>query len=555
MTTEPLQRLSDRELLEVAVRAAAHERHSAVALVELLAEIDARRLYLAQGCSSLFVYCTQVLRLSEGAAYHRIEAARVIRSFPLIADWLRDGSITLTTVSLLRPHLTFKNHGRLLEEARHKSKREVEQQIARLAPKPEVPALVRRLPDIPPSARIEPIKASPPAEVEAESAGRETTTLAAGLVTNRGPEPRLEPLSPNRFLLRLSLTAAGYENLRRARGLMRHSLPSGDLGAVVERALELLVEQLERRKFARTTQPKSERGSCIRARRVRDRRQHRAAVSRSQRIRRRAVFRPQRVGGSGPRHERRGPYNRRCVSSSRSLEPAAASPSQSRVAALEAQLAERIRELTTLQTELLELQNRYLAEIGPLYAELAELEASVADVEIRLGFRPAESAEPVDTDEDAEPPAGCGQRSSPSVDLKRIFRDVAKAVHPDRAMDDAARFRRHSLMAEANRAYAEQDEDRLRLILRAWEQSPEAVVGDTPEAAEARLARRAVELEMRLADLERECAAVRGSAIARLQRRIAETRAQGWDLFAEMLLHVKREIARARARLASIRPA
>jgi uncharacterized protein involved in exopolysaccharide biosynthesis len=110
-------------------------------------------------------------------------------------------------------------------------------------------------------------------------------------------------------------------------------------------------------------------------------------------------------------------------------------------------------------------------------------------------------------------------------------------------------------MAEANRAYEEQDEDRLRLILRAWEQSPEAIVGETPEALEVRLARRAIELEMRLADLEREFASVRGSAIARLQRRIEETRAQGWDLFAEMLQHVRREIARARARLASIRPA
>jgi hypothetical protein len=251
------------------------------------------------------------------------------------------------------------------------------------------------------------------------------------------------------------------------------------------------------------------------------------------------------------------------VSVSRSLEPAAASPSRVRVAALEQQLAERDRELTALKTELLALQDRYLTDIGPLYAELAELDAAVAEVEIRLGLRPAESPELPDTEpdteddaeDDMEPPAGCGQRSTPSVDLKRIFRDVAKAVHPDRAMDEAARFRRHSLMAEANRAYAEQDEDRLRLILRAWEQSPEAVVGETPEAAEARLAHRAVELEMRLADLEREFAAVRGSAIARLQRRIEETRAQGWDLFTEMLLHVRREIARARARLASIRPA
>lgn len=243
------------------------------------------------------------------------------------------------------------------------------------------------------------------------------------------------------------------------------------------------------------------------------------------------------------------------MSAFRPLEPAAASPSRARVAALERQLVLRDSELTALKTELLALQDRYLTEIGPLYAELAELDAEVAEVEIRLGLRPAASPEPLDAEEDREPSAGCSNRSVPSADLKRIFRDVAKAVHPDRAVDDAARFRRHSLMAEANRAYAEQDEDRLRLILRAWEQSPEAVGSETPEAAEARLAHRATELEMRLADLEREFAAVRGSAIARLQRRIDETRAQGWDLFAEMLLHVRREIAGARARLASIRPA
>lgn len=239
------------------------------------------------------------------------------------------------------------------------------------------------------------------------------------------------------------------------------------------------------------------------------------------------------------------------MSLSRSLEPAA-SPSRARVAALEEQLAQRNRELTALKAELLALQDRYLSEIGPLYAELAALEATVAEVEITLGLRTAESE--ADEEQDPEPPADCGHRSVPSLDLKRIFRDVAKAVHPDLAVDEAARYRRHSLMAEANRAYAEQDEDRLRLILRVSGQTPDAVVGDTPETVEARLAHRATELEMRLADLEREAVAVRGSAIARLQRRIDETRGQGWDLFAEMLLHVRREIARARARLASIRP-
>jgi hypothetical protein len=107
-------------------------------------------------------------------------------------------------------------------------------------------------------------------------------------------------------------------------------------------------------------------------------------------------------------------------------------------------------------------------------------------------------------------------------------------------------------MAEANRAYAEQDEDRLRLILRVWEGSPESVIEGFGEADEARLVRRAAELDARLAEIELELAAVRGSAIARLQQKIDDARAQGWDLFAEMLMHVRREIARARARLASL---
>lgn len=221
------------------------------------------------------------------------------------------------------------------------------------------------------------------------------------------------------------------------------------------------------------------------------------------------------------------------------------------MAALEAQLAAREQELTSLKKELQALQDRYLAEMGPLYAELASLEAAVADVEIKLGLRSVDLES--DGDEaDPDPPAGCGNRTAASLDLKKIFRDVARAVHPDLATTDEARFRRHSLMAEANRAYAEQDEDRLRLILRVWQKSPEAVIGNSPEAAEARLARRVAELERQLAEIDLEFAAVRGSAIARLQHKINDTREQGWDLFGEMMLHVKREIARARARLASL---
>ena len=78
MTTNslPYGELSDRDLIVAVHHLAATERGATAQLIASLAEFDARRLYLAEGCSSLFTYRTQVLRLSEHAAYGRIEAAR-----------------------------------------------------------------------------------------------------------------------------------------------------------------------------------------------------------------------------------------------------------------------------------------------------------------------------------------------------------------------------------------------------------------------------------------------------------------------------------------------
>ncbi len=118
--------LSDRDLLVELERAAALERHVTARLIALLMEVDTRRLYAGQGYSSLFTYCVQRLHLSEHAAYLRIEAARSARRFPTIVDRLADGSLHLTAVSLLGPHLTPANHVVLLDSATHKSKRDVE---------------------------------------------------------------------------------------------------------------------------------------------------------------------------------------------------------------------------------------------------------------------------------------------------------------------------------------------------------------------------------------------------------------------------------------------
>jgi hypothetical protein len=98
-------RLTDADLLRRVVALAGREREATVDLVAHLAELDARRLYLGEGFGSLFSYCTGALRLSEQAAYNRIEAARASRRLPAILALLADGSLNLSTLRLLAPHM------------------------------------------------------------------------------------------------------------------------------------------------------------------------------------------------------------------------------------------------------------------------------------------------------------------------------------------------------------------------------------------------------------------------------------------------------------------
>ena len=144
--TNVFTHMDDRPLLDAAKQLASDERRATAALLRVLMEIDSRRLYLGEGCASMFSYCTQVLHLAEGAAYNRIEAARAARSYPLILELFEQSAITLTAVRLLAPHLTVDNHGAVLASAKHKSKREIEELVSSLKPKPDAPVVVRKLP-------------------------------------------------------------------------------------------------------------------------------------------------------------------------------------------------------------------------------------------------------------------------------------------------------------------------------------------------------------------------------------------------------------------------
>jgi hypothetical protein len=90
--------------------------------------------------------------------------------------------------------------------------------------------------------------------------------------------------------------------------------------------------------------------------------------------------------------------------------------------------------------------------------------------------------------------------------------------------------------------------------MRAWERSPETTLDEDPDVDRARVQRRLADIDARLVTIDAELADLRSSAIWRLKGRIDEARQQGWDLFAEMILQVQREIRRATLRLQQLMP-
>lgn len=203
--------LTDEDLTRQLTLLAVHEQKATAELVAALAEFDTRRLYLAQGCPSLYIYCTRVLRLSEAAAYRRIQAARTANRYPVIFDLLFKGETTVTNVELLGPILTEQNHRELLDEARNCSKRDVQLMVARVNPSPDVPCIIT-------------------------------------------------PLGPDRFRLQVTIGTQTYDKLKNAQDLLRHVNPLGDLDVIIGRGLDLLLPSLERAKYGKTGRPRKGKG-------------------------------------------------------------------------------------------------------------------------------------------------------------------------------------------------------------------------------------------------------------------------------------------------------
>jgi 5-methylcytosine-specific restriction endonuclease McrA len=283
-------------------------------LLAHLAEVGERRLHLKQAKSSMFEYCLE-LGMSEDEAGRRLCAASVAKRFPAVYRMLDEGKLCLSVICKLKHYLTDENHQDLIEGVSGMSYRQAEVWLAARFPQPDAPSSVRKLPGRPPPASaVATVQSTPNSSLETaevnvntgsaepapladpgvntDSVGGESALVSEPVSVDATAEPavpkpaeagtpeppqtsggdrearpvrgtqqpedrgRIQPLAADRYRVQFTASSALKEKLELARDLMAHRNPSRDFAPVVEQALDLLIAELQKQRFAQTSRPR-----------------------------------------------------------------------------------------------------------------------------------------------------------------------------------------------------------------------------------------------------------------------------------------------------------
>ncbi len=265
MHPHSLTNLSDATLIRDLKDLVARDRATTAALLAHIAEVDSRRLFAPAGYPSMFAYCVEELRLSEGATYKRITAARAARKYPILFRLVAEGRLHLTAIKFLAPHLSPSNAEELVASAIGLGKVELEMMLARRFPDPlaeaplwtpdttshaSQPVLAQII-----ASGLENVSELVPEPVEAATTSAAVATTSP-LVPAPGSASHLTLARP-RYLLQVSIEPKTRHKLHYLQTLLSHSIPSRDVAQVIDRALDALIAQVEKQKFAATTRPQA----------------------------------------------------------------------------------------------------------------------------------------------------------------------------------------------------------------------------------------------------------------------------------------------------------
>ena len=211
------------------------------------------------------------------------------------------------------------------------------------------------------------------------------------------------------------------------------------------------------------------------------------------------------------------------------------------LASLRATLATREADLDHLRAQLNSFEGRYIRQVGVLYIQLDEWEDRVAELHNPTQPQP-EALEPdpqAESDTEPDPAA---------LDLKSLFREVAKRIHPDRAKNAHDELHRNHLMSQANAAFLRNDADLLHRMFNGYDPSTDAGDDPTPAAQLARLTEQIAQTHDDIATIDLEIEALAASEMADLRDRTKIAALDGRDLLAELAARVKGSIGIAMRR-------
>ena len=236
------------------------------------------------------------------------------------------------------------------------------------------------------------------------------------------------------------------------------------------------------------------------------------------------------------------------------------------LADLENELAEAELAHATLENELSYFQRRYNARVGALLAELDELNAQIAEA---IAVLSPHDDDIQDEAEDAREQADKTfneahtfsedekieqklEKFAPSEEIKKLFRDIAKKIHPDLAKDDADRERRNQYMKQVNEAYHDGNIERLIEIMKEWEDSSKSELESKFDVELERLNHLITKIRRLIQEIKDKIKTLEGSEIGQLKIRADLAEENGKDLLAQIALEIQAQINKKHKRILGV---
>ena len=240
-----LKRLSSAELDRSAEKLVVAENGNIAKLIAHIAEMSSRKVALELGYKNLFEYCIRRLNLSEGAVPARIHVANVSRRFPQLLVALAENRISLTVASLLAPHVTESNVDKLISDCAGMKRKETEEYLVTLRPKPVFEPSIRKRP----AGRL---PAAPPPQDAKHTAKAPQPPLEQ--TPQKSSPTILQPARTDEYNFRFSADRAFKDKFERFAEVLGVENAQKNMADILEKALDIALEKkdpkkkLERRK-------------------------------------------------------------------------------------------------------------------------------------------------------------------------------------------------------------------------------------------------------------------------------------------------------------------